>query len=442
MPTLLIKDATLVHPSVTETVDVLVCNGEIASVASHDSPTYALPVPPDGHVDEVIEAAGLLLFPGLIDAHVHFREPGFPAKATMRTEAKAAVAGGVLTVCDMPNTDPPTVTVAALRAKVERASRIETCDIRFFFGATEKVHLEELKTLFTDPSLTSLRSRCCGLKLYLDHSTGNQKAAREILSDAFALCAELGIVAVCHCEDAETNAERLAANRRTDVSAHAEIRPPESEERAITEAVELARRHAARLHVAHLSTEGGLRRVREAKEAGLAVTCEVAPHHLFLTTEDFGTLGTLAKMNPPLRSAPHRDALWKGIEDGTVDCIASDHAPHTLAEKQTGEPLRAPSGVPGVETMLPLLLTVAAGKWAAPVKLVYEDIRRLCFDNPNRIFSLGKEDIAEGSPASFVLADPKSRRTIRGAKLHSKCKWTPYEGWKVMGRVAKVFVGA
>lgn len=378
-------------------------------------------------------------FPRLIDCHVHFREPGLEQKGTMVTEAAAAKAGGVGTVCEMPNTIPPTVTVAALAEKVRRASKIKDCDIRFFFGVTEAKHLIALRNIWIkkDFELQRLKKRCAGVKMYLDHSTGNQKAEASVLDEAFKLCGELVIPLVAHCEDADINeVERGKWKEESRISFHSKMRPPESEAKSIADAIARAKKFHTRFHVAHLSTAKGLDLVRKAKREGVTVTCEVAPHHLFLTTNDYEALGTLGKMNPPLRSAEDRDALWAGIADGTVDCIATDHAPHTLEEKQPGEPLKAPSGVPGVETMLPLLLSVAGGHWPHPVSkrpasadLSYDDIVRLCFTNPNRIFLLGCD------PSEVLQIDPHKEWTIHGKNLHSKCGWTPYEGWKVRGGI-------
>ncbi len=380
------------------------------------------------------------VLPGLIDCHVHLREPGLTEKGDMMSETRAARGGGVTTVCDMPNTIPPTVTIEALRDKVERAEKISDCDIRFFFGATEERHLQEFERLFTDPSLAELRRRCCGLKLYLDHSTGDQKASDGVLKKAFALCAALDQVAVCHCEDSATNEDakkRLAEAKSID--AYSLMRPPQSEEKSVAYAIELARKTGAKLHIAHLSTKGGAERVKQAKASGVRVTCEVAPHHLFLTTDDYASLGARAKMNPPLRTVEHRDALWAAIADGTIDCIATDHAPHTLTEKNIDDPLQAPSGVPGVETMLPLLLTVASGGWPNPRSslptvhgsLSHSDITRLCFENPNRIFALEKTSANAGK----VTVNLDVPWTIRAKNLHSKCGWTPYEGWDVIGKI-------
>lgn len=431
------------------TSDVLIgLNGEIESIR---------PSIQDHKDTDVIDVTGKFLFPLLIDCHVHFREPGMEHKATMASEAAAALAGGVGTVCEMPNTIPPTVTIAALADKVRRAEKIAGCSLKFFFGVTEAIHLVTLKDLWTGTSLElkRLKNHCCGVKLYLDHSTGDQKVDGGIVEEIFRTCAELGIPLVAHCEDPKVNAKAKSEveTPRGGVSAnsvalHSAMRPPESEAASIEYAIGMVRKTGAAFHIAHLSTKQGIDLVRAAKKEKLPVTCEVSPHHLFLTTDDYASLGTFGKMNPPLRSAEHRDALWAGIMDGTVDCIATDHAPHTIDEKKSTEPLKAPSGVPGVETVLPLLLTAAAGKWPnensknqkPKTKLSYGDIVRLCFTNPNRIFSLGAPGLAEKNSAKIIIVDPTEEWLIEAKNLHSKCGWTPFEGWQVTGKIGQVIV--
>lgn len=397
---------------------------------------------------DVVDCTGKLLFPLLIDCHVHFREPGLEHKATMQTEAASALAGGVGCVCEMPNTIPPTVTVAALADKVRRAAEVDGCILKFYFGVTEEAHLRTLKDLWTGSSmeLKRLRHHCAGLKLYLDHSTGNQKVDGGIVDEIFKTCAELRIPLIAHCEDSEVNAAAKLANPGTDIALHSLQRPAESEAKSISEAIAMAKKHGTALHIAHLSTKLGADLVRKAKKDGVAVTAEASPHHLFLTTDDYGTLGALGKMNPPLRTKADRDALWMGLIDGTIDCIATDHAPHTLEEKKAVEPLNAPSGVPGVETMLPLLLSCAAEQWPHPREACPDIakgpdlavILRACFANPNRIFSLGQPEIRAGAQARIVIVDPAKEWTIEGKNLKSKCGWTPFEGWRVKGCVERV----
>lgn len=439
MTSLLVRGGTVVRPTGDERADILMEDGTIHSVHVRAGGPQTLLA-----ADQTVEANGQLLFPGFIDCHVHFREPGMEQKGTMETESQSAVAGGVTAVCEMPNTNPPTVSVGALREKVRIAEGIAACSIRFFFGITERANIEELRRLWTEEENAALRRWCCGVKLYLDHSTGNQKAAKGVGEEAFRACAALQIPIVVHCEDPVLNARAAKLNTRTDIMAHSLIRAPESEQRAITTVIELAKATGAQVHIAHLSTKRGLELIRQAKEDKIGVTCEVAPHHLFLSTEDYEALGTKGKMNPPLRTPDHCEALWAGIADGTVDCIASDHAPHTLEEKEGQPALSAPSGVPGVETMIPLLLTVAAGKWPHPRRrafqptLMYADVLRLCFERPNAIFSLHRPAIVQGAKTSIVLVEPEKEWEIRAAQLHSKCGWTQYEGWKVTGKATVV----
>ena len=468
MGTLLLRGGTIVRTDSMEKADVVIENNVIVSVGAYSH------TPLQGEI-KIIDIHGKLIFPGLIDCHVHFREPGLTHKEDMESGSRAAIAGGVTTVCEMPNTVPPTVTVEAFTEKVRLASKIRkqkleirnntqspisnlqspSCDIRFFFGATEHKHLIALRKIWinSDHHLQELKKQCCGLKLYLDHSTGNQKAEHGVIEEAFRLCGELQIPVVCHCEDPGVNHESRIMNHGG-VEQHSLERPPESEERAVAYAIDLAcrvgARHGVPLHIAHLSTKSGLELVRQAKrdcrgvlQYAPTVTCEVAPHHLFLTIDDYEKLGTLGKMNPPLRTSEHQEALWQGIFDGTIDCISTDHAPHTLEEKHVDDWRKAPSGVPGVETMLPLLLSVAAGGWPHPdsrfeirdSRLGYADIVRLCFENPNRIFNLGKQGITEGAPADVMIVDPEREWTVEAKNLHYKCRWSPYEGWRVRGIV-------
>jgi len=439
MKNILLRDGAVMTPDGWQDTDILWEDGNISIAAN-----------PERNID-MLRVTGKLLYPGFIDIHVHTREPGGEHKATMATESLSALKGGVTTMGNMPNTSPATVTVAELRNKVRIAAEVAT-DMRFFFGITEQADLDEFIRLMEsqDEETVELRKRCCGVKLYLDHSTGDQKVDAGILKKVFAACKYYDVQLVAHCEDPQTNALAKEMLRgRADVAAHSEMRPPESEEKAIMDAIALVRETGARLHVAHLSTRQGIDLVRAAKKEGLPVTCEVAPHYLFCTTDDYETLGARIKMNPPIRPEEHRDALWAGVMDGTVDCIATDHAPHTIQEKANPEPLKAPSGVPGVATMIPLLLTVAAGKWPHPtskrpenLEFTYDDIHRLCFENPNRIFRLGKNDIKIGQKADVVVVDPDAEWIIKAEELRSKCGWTPYEGWKVRGKILRVLMAA
>ncbi len=429
MKTLLIQHGQIVTEDGTHQSDILIENGIITKLAAHSSQLTA---------DQTIDAKNHLIFPGLIDCHVHFRDPGMSEAEDMESGGAAALAGGITTVCDMPNTDPPTCTRKALEEKLAiRDTRyaIRKVDIRFFFGVTNAEHLKELEKVE--------REKIVGVKLYFDHSTGNQKAEHAVIEEAMTLCAARDIPVVCHAEDPLINEQAKQANASQAVSAHSTNRPPESEATAIEKVITIAKKTGAPLHIAHLSTSTGLDLVAQAKADKLNVTCEVAPHHLFLTIDDYKALGTLGKMNPPLRARSHTEALWQGITDKVIDCVASDHAPHTLESKTAGTPLEAPSGVPGVETTLPLLLSVAAGHSPHPsyshtLILSYSDISRLLFTRPNQIFSLDKPGITVGKPVDICIVNPTESWAIRGKELKSKCGWTPYEGWKAVGRVTQV----
>ncbi|KEG08648.1 putative dihydroorotase [Trypanosoma grayi] len=375
--------------------------------------------------------------PTLVDCHVHFREPGFEHKADMRSEAEAAHAGGIGVVCDMPNTMPPTQTIGAFADKVRRAAAVASlCDIRFFFGATAHAHLQELEALWTLPEHEGLKRRCAGLKLYLDNSTGNLKSSADVTEAAFALCGKHGIPLVAHCEHAAHNNEACALHQYTGPASHSLRRPAHSEAASITNAIELARRHGTRLHIAHLSTGDGLDHVRRARAEGVCVTAEVAPHHLFLTTEDYSCCGARVKVNPPVRPPEHHERLWEGILDGTIDCIGTDHAPHTLQEKS--DDANPPSGMPSLELVVPLLLTVCAGQWPHPTaprpraletrSLTVDDIVRLMHTNPNRIFDLG---LTNATGRTF---DVTTEWVVDESKLKSKCRWSPYANWRLVGK--------
>lgn len=420
MGSLVLRGGTLMGKDSSEKkVDIYIQNGTVSFTEKGQI------------IEREIDAEGMLVYPALIDCHVHFREPGLTHKATMLSESKAARAGGVTTVCDMPNTNPPTFTAQALADKVSRAEKIQDCDIRFFMGATKSGHLEELRSVWTEssPEMQRLKKRCCGLKLFLENSTGDLKIEPKTVEEAFRICSEIDCSITAHCEDPTLNAAAAAANRSDNISAHDTMRPAESEAISIEYALSLVRKYGTRFHVAHLSTALGTDCVRQAKAEGLPVTCEVTPHHLYLHTGHYKELGTLVKMNPPIRSHADSVALWKGIADGTVDCIATDHAPHLLEEKKQHPPLSAPSGVPGVETMLPLLLTAAAKG-----TITYGDIYRLCFTNPNTIYRLGTQDVTEGSSPDILIVDPSEKWILRATELHSACGWTPFEGFEAEGR--------
>jgi carbamoyl-phosphate synthase/aspartate carbamoyltransferase/dihydroorotase len=322
--------------------------------------------------------------------HVHLRDPGATHKEDFGTGTAAALAGGVVAVLDMPNNTPPTVNGQRLTEKAQIASEKAHCDFGFYLGATED----------NAGDGATLSHRVAGLKIYMGQTYGPLKMA-----ELAALMAHF---------------QSWPADRPIVVHA---------EGLAMAGAIALARLHGKRLHICHVSRKAEIELVRKAKEnwsakADLKLTCEVTPHHLFLTLADVARLGNLAYVKPPLGTAEDRAALWDNLD--IVDVIASDHAPHTIAEKEGPEP---PPGVPGLETTLPLLLTAVADG-----RLSWERLIELTSENPARIFGLKRDE------RTYIEVDPDDRYVLNGSSLRTKCGWTPFEGMTVRGRVVRVYL--
>jgi dihydroorotase (multifunctional complex type) len=408
MGTLLIQNGTLVTPQGIAHEDILVEDETIVAVGTNPSAP---------HNARIVDAKDLLILPGLIDPHVHLREPGGEHKEDFTSGTRAALAGGFTTVLTMPNTSPPLTdgeTLAQVRALAKSKA---VCDVGFFVGATadNAEGVAELEAV-------------AGLKLYMGSSTGSLLVA-DLAGQTAHFERYPGIIAV-HAEDEEAVAHFAKLGQR---------RPPICAALAVSRALALAERFGARLHVCHVSTAHEMALIRDAKarvarrnaRRGVRATCEVTPHHLFLTTEDETRLNSLGKMNPPLRSQKDVDALWENLK--VVDCVATDHAPHTLEEKRSPTP---PSGVPGLETALPLLLTaVHEGKLSLP------EIARLMAQGPARVFGLERKgSIAPGYDADLTLVNADTEWVIGTQPLQTKCGWSPFEGRKVRGQVARVFL--
>ncbi|WP_336360672.1 dihydroorotase [Haladaptatus sp. ZSTT2] len=357
--------------------------------------------------DADVDASGKLLLPGMIDAHVHFRQPGYDHKETWETGSQSAAAGGVTTVVDQPNTSPPTVSGEAFDEKVAFAEQ-SYVDWGINGGVTEN---------WSRKSLLSRPLFALG-EVFLADSTGNMGIAPGLFEDAVKAATKKGVAVTVHAEDATLFDE--SAKDRDDADAWSAFRTAEAEAEAVELACRVGEEVGAQLHIAHTSTPEGI-----DIAADYGMTCEVSPHHLLLSRADSEELGTFGRMNPPLRSEQRRAAVYKRVADGTVDMIATDHAPHTREEKDASI-WDAPSGVPGVETALPLLL-----EEARKGNLTYERVRQLTASNPAAVFDLPKKGrVAVGMDADLVLVDPDNSREIRGADLHSKCGWTPFEGMR------------
>jgi dihydroorotase len=361
----------------------------------------------DADGGRVVDASGKRLLPGMVDVHVHFREPGFPHKETWATGSRSAAAGGVTTVVDQPNTDPPTVDGAAFDRKAALA-RGSLVDYGINGGVTPGW---EPGTLFDRP-LFALG------EVFLADSTGEMGVETPLFAEALERATDRDATVTVHAEDASLFDG--GARGRDDPDAWSAYRTAGAEIAAVRRACDLAADRDSRIHVAHTSTPEG---VDAAADAGM--TCEVTPHHMFLSRADSDDLGTFGRMNPPLRDESRRQGVYDRVVDGTVDMVATDHAPHTRAEKDAGV-WEAPSGVPGVETALPLLLAEAqAGN------LSFERVREVTAATPADVFDLpGKGRIEEGRHADLVLVDPSETRPIRGGELHTKAGWTPFEGWE------------
>lgn len=327
----------------------------------------------------------LIKLPGLIDAHVHLRDPGAIQKEDFQTGTKAAIAGGITTVIDMPNNPVPTTSLGRLEQKIKLAKKKALCQVFFHFGASNNNFNQYSK----------VKNIAKGLKVYLDHTTGP------------LLIEDLATLEKCF---------RLWP-KELPILVHAE-------DSTILKVIGLVAIWNKPVHFCHISQASEIEMIKEAKKKGLPVTCEVSPHHLFLTKDDLKHLGAFGMMRPPLRTKKDVKALWKNLS--IIDCFATDHAPHTKKEKQSNRP---PNGVPGLETALPLLLTaVTKGK------LTIKDIVKRFHENPAKIFKI------KTSPRTYIEVDLKKKWQIKNENLFTKCRWSPFNNWKVQGKVIKVFI--
>ncbi|MBP1922910.1 dihydroorotase [Halorubrum alkaliphilum] len=384
--------------------DVRIRNGTIDAVEQELDPVAG---------ERVVDARGRHLLPGAIDVHVHFREPGGSHKETWASGARSAAAGGVTTVVDQPNTSPPTVDGDAFDEKATLAAG-SLVDYGINGGVTADWDPE---TLFERP-LFALG------EVFLADSTGDMGINLDLFEDALGEAADRDVPVTVHAEDATLfdesalNGDLGGVGTAATVDAWSAYRTAEAEEAAVKRALTAGAESDAQVHIAHTSTPEGIDAVAESN-----ATCEVTPHHLFLSRENAGRLGTFGRMNPPLRSEERRQGIFQRLRDGDVDVVATDHAPHTVDEKRQGL-VDAPSGVPGVETLYPLLLeSVRTGE------LSLERVRDVVAANPASIFGLDRKGrIAEGVDADLVLVDLTSPREIEAAALHSAAEWTPFEG--------------
>ena len=435
-----IKNATLVNEGQTFVASVLVSDGKIAKIVREGK----APEPVEGPVDyetafrqsqrpstQVIDATGKYLIPGIIDEHVHFREPGLTQKADIYTESRAAVAGGVTSFMDMPNTVPQTTTQELLQQKFDLASEKSLANYSFYLGATND-NLDEI--MKTDPK------KVCGIKLFMGSSTGNMLVDKnEVLVRLFR---ESPCLIAAHCEDEQTIHENTVCSKDLaskgevilDASIHPFIRTTEACYKSSFKAVDMAEKFGARLHVLHISTQKELSLFRNnIPLKDKKITAETCPHYLWFDNRDYEDKSFAIKCNPAIKSHRDKEALLAALRDGLIDTIGTDHAPHLREEKFTEEYFTSKSGFPSVQHSFELMAHVLQNDLSLLVQL-------MCH-NPAILYQIDRRGfIREGYYADLALVDMNTSHLISDKGEYSKCGWTPYEGLEVQSKVTHTFV--
>lgn len=421
MAKILLKGATLVNEGKEFVADVLIDGERISRIDSS--------IAVDASVEE-ISCEGLHLLPGCIDDQVHFREPGLTHKANLESESKAAVAGGITSFMEMPNTVPNTLNQELLEAKYQRAAEVSPANYSFFMGASNDNYDEVMKTNIQD---------VCGVKIFMGSSTGNMLVDNtDTLEHLFA---NVPMLIATHCEDEATirkNLETYKEQYGEDIpmSAHPLIRSAEACYLSSSRAVELAKKHDTRLHILHIST--GIETELFRNDIPLEqkrITSEACIHHLWFSDADYDSKGTWIKWNPAVKTAADREQIWQALLDNRIDVIATDHAPHTIEEKQQ-KYLQAPSGGPLVQHALLAMLDASANGKIPLVRVVEKMAHAVatCFQIRERGF------LREGYFADLVLVDLKKKSTVTKESLLYHCGWSPFEGTTFSSSIEKTFV--
>jgi len=373
---------------------------------------------------------GHVTLPGLIDPHVHLRNQQLAYKEDFFSGTAAAAAGGVTLTIDMPNNKPVTMDSISLRERMKLAERRAVVNVAFYSAFPQK--LEEAPSIIKEGAMA--------FKLYMSEKIGGLDVDDDkLLLQAFNKVAKMGVPVAVHAEDRkilETKRREMEKTGRKDVEAYSKARPPEAEAQAIRRIAQLAKKSGVQVHFCHVSSAIGLNAFLTAKKDGFPVTCEVTPHHLLLSSEHLKRYRTLALTNPPLRTRKDVIALWSALKQGFIDALASDHAPHTVEEKEVESVWDAKPGIPGLETTLPLLLTeVSEGR------LTIADLVRLTSEKPAEIFNLRNRGcLEEGNWADIVVVDINRKYKIDSSNFYSKAKYSPFDGWSVKGKPTKTFV--
>ena len=407
---LLVQNATMVLPNRIVEGDLRVSDGLIKTIA----PFGGLQ-PEIG--EQVIDGTGLHLLPGAIDPHVHFRDPGNTEKEDLESGSRAASAGGITSFLDMPNTSPNAINRSAIEAKIASAAKKSVTHHGFFIGATNS-NISDLQSVEGMDGV-------CGIKIFMGSSTGDLLVhEQKYLENIFA---NTGGIIATHAEDEERLQSRIPKfQHRKDIAAHAECRDVECALIATKRAAALANDHDHRLHIVHLTS--GKEADWLASNKGDLITTEVCTQHLTFNQDDVEKLGSRALMNPPIRYTEDRDKLWERLKDGTIDCVVTDHAPHTLQAKSVGFP-NAPAGMPGVETSLPLMLT-----HSVEGKCSVSDIVKWMCAGPAKVYGIkNKGSLVEGFDGDLTLVDLENNRVIQDSDTWTKVGWTPYAGMELTG---------
>ena len=380
--------------------------------------------------EEKIDLRNLLVLPGLIDVHVHLRDEGKSYKEDFYTGTAAAAAGGITTVLDMPNNKPVTMSVKTLRERMERAEKNILINVGFYSEFPKKV--KEIEKIIEQGAV--------GFKLFMAEQIGGLNIDNDqSMWEAFKILSDLEAPLAVHAEDKlmlKEAEDRLKNSNRNDIDAFLEAHSKEVEEKAVKRLLNIAKKTKNKVHFCHISTEDGLKAIIEEKKLGSMVTCEATPHHLLLSAEDLRKIGTVALTMPPVRDEKNIEALWSGIRKRWIDVLASDHAPHTIKEKTANNIWKVKVGIPGLETILPLLLTEVKNK-----RFSIADLVRLMAENPAEIFKLqNKGYLDEKRDADLTVVNLKQKYRIDSSKFFSKAKYSPFDGWKVEGKPVKTFV--
>jgi dihydroorotase len=418
---LLIKNGHLVDPATPENtgMSVLIEDGRVSAWLRHDDPD------PDGA--EILDASGLVVAPGFIDMHVHLREPGQEHKETIASGCAAAVAGGWASVCPMPNTSPVNDNAAITRYMIEQAEHAGLANV-FPIGAITKS---------SDGSELAEMGEMKAAGAVAVSDDGRPVPNAGIMRRAMQYASDFDLPVIDHCEDKSLSSGGVMHEGRVSLLLGLKGMPALAEEIDAVRDILLAKETGARIHIAHVSTKGAIEAIRRAKNESINVTCEVAPHHFTLTDRSVEGYDTNTKMAPPLRSEEHLEAILEGLRDGTIDAIATDHAPHHADEKAL-EYDRAPFGITGLETAVGLALTELVGKGIIDLARLVE----LCSVNPAKIFKLkDRGTLKPGSIADITILDPDLEWTFNAADSRSKSRNTPFDGRQFTGAVVAAIVG-